>query len=320
MKTILGLDVGYGFIKSTLYQEDYTVIKQIKVPSKIGITKKNEHISDSRIYDYKGHSYCVGENASHLPSENLINITEYANLEYYAPVFAYHILKLLDVKPDVIVTGLSIAQITNSGYFKEALQKFEVNGEEFVFDKVYILPQGAGCVSTIKQYGDNFPNKSDIFLGDSTFVLVDIGFSTIDMALVTKGVTSPNLFEGIEKEGVMKIASKIANKVKEQHQRSITLSEAKDILDSGVYQLRGTKYPFKDYIDEVKSEYIKDLLSLIESRYKGALDKCDFIFLCGGGSAFFKTTENGYIRVPKTAHEYYNSIGFGLFGLQQLSK
>src|SRR5574344_430212 len=139
MKTILGLDVGYGFIKSTLYQEDYTVIKQIKVPSKIGITKKNEHISDSRIYDYKGHSYCVGENASHLPSENLINITEYANLEYYAPVFAYHILKLLDVKPDIIVTGLSIAQITNSGYFKEALQKFEVNGEEFVFDKVFIL-------------------------------------------------------------------------------------------------------------------------------------------------------------------------------------
>lgn len=320
MKTILGLDLGYGDNKITLIQEDGTVLKQFKFPSKIGITKKNEYISDTRIYDYKGHSYCVGENASHLPSENLINISEYANLEYYAPVFTYHALKQLDVIPDVIVTGLSIAQLTNTGYFKEALQNFQVNGEEFVFEKVYVLPQGAGCVTTVKAYGDNFPHKTDMFLGDTNFVLVDIGFKTLDMVLVSNGIASPNMFEGIENEGIMKIASKVASKVKEQHQRSITLSEAKEIIDTGVYQLRANKYPFKEYIDEIKTEYIKEMLKLIEDKYKGMLDKCQFIFLCGGGSTIFKTTENGYIRVPKTAHEFFNSIGFGLFGIQQLKK
>lgn len=320
MKRIFSADIGFGRFKGIEMLEDGTVVKQIEFPSKIGITKKNEHISDTRIYDYKGHSYCVAEHASHLPSENLIDIKEYANLEYYAPVFLYHALKQLDSLPDIIVTGLSIAQLTNTGYFKEALQKFEVNGEEFIFDKVFVLPQGAGCVTTVKTYGDNFPNKTDIFLGDSNFVLVDIGTQTLDMVLVSKGIASPNMFEGIEKEGVMKIAAKVANKVKEQYQRSITLSEAIEIIETGVYQLRGNKYPFKDFVDEVKTEYIKELLSLVETKYGKILDKCQFIFLCGGGSVFFKTTENGFIRVPKTAHSFYNAIGFALFGLQQLNK
>ena len=183
----------------------------------VGITKKNEFINDNRIYEYKGHCYYVAENATHLPSENLIDITEYKNLEYYAPLFLYHTLKMIDVTPDIIVTGLSKAQIQNSGYFKEELQEFVVNGETFKFSEIYVLPQGAGSKLTIDKYGANFPQEQTEFLGNSTYVGVDVGFSTLDTFLVTDGKTSPNVFEGIEKEGVMKIATEVAKKVKEIH-------------------------------------------------------------------------------------------------------
>ena len=314
MKTVLGLDVGYGDIKVTLGTSDGQIQKQYKFTSSIGITKRNPHVRDKRILEYHEHSYYVGEDALRLPSENLIDITDYKNLEFYAPLFLYHVIKQIDIIPDIIVSGLSKAQIENSGYYKESLQSFEVNGEKFEFKEVYILPQGAGSKLTIDTYGDNFPNKQETFMGTTTFVGVDIGFNTLDMFMVTDGKTSPNLFEGIEKEGVMKIATKVAQKVKEHHNRSITLHEAKDIIDTGVYKLRGEHHNFKEYVDEVKKEYLKDLLALIEDRYGNIIDKCDFIYLSGGGSTIFKSTTNGFIRVPKTAHEHYNSIGFFLFG------
>ena len=281
---------------------DGKIEKKFKFSSTIGITKRNPHINDSRVFDYLEHSYYVGEDALKLPSENLIDITEYKNLEYYAPLFLYAVIKQINIIPDIIVTGLSKAQIENSGYFKEALQNFTVNNEQFKFETIFVLPQGAGSKLCIDEYGDNFPHKQEQFMGDTTFVGVDLGFNTIDLYMTQNGKTSPNLFEGIEKEGVMKIATKVAQKVKEVHGRGITLHEAKDIIDTGVYRLRGQSHEFKEYVDEVKKDYLKELLELIEKRYGDILDKCDFIFLSGGGSTIFKSTENGFIRVPKAAH------------------
>jgi hypothetical protein len=318
MKYILAQDVGYGDNKCCLMSETGEILKIFKFPSLVGITKKNEFINDNRIYEFKGHAYYVGENASTLPSENLIDITEYKNLEFFAPLFLYHTLKLIDVIPDVIITGLSKAQIQNSGYFKEALQEFTVNTETFKFNDIYVLPQGAGSKLTIDKYGTNFPQIQTEFLGNSTYVGVDVGMNTLDVFMVTDGKTSPTLFEGIEKEGVMKIATEVAKKVKELHGRQITLQEAKEVLNTGIYKLRNVEHDMKDYVSEIKKQYLKDLLSLIESKYGKVLDKCNYIFLSGGGSTFFKTTEDGFIRVPKTKHEFYNSIGFGLFGVTKI--
>lgn len=315
MKTVLGIDIGFGDVKITYGTSEGSIIKQFKFTSTIGVTKRNEHIQDQRIYTFKEHEYYVGENALHLPSDNLIDITDYKNLEYYAPLLLFHAIKQIGNKPDVIISGLSKAQIENSGHFKEGLMDFQVNDERFIFDEVYILPQGAGSKLTIDKYGNNFPNAQEEFMGSTTFVGCDIGFNTLDMFLVTDGKTSPNLFEGIEREGIMKIATQVAKKVKEVHGRQITLHEAKDIIDTNIYKLRGAKHPFKEYVDEVKKGYLKELLALIETRYGKILDKCDFISLSGGGSTIFKSTDDGFIRVPKNKHEYYNSIGFFLFGL-----
>lgn len=314
MNKILGIDSGYGDVKLIYGTSDGNIEKQFKFTSSIGITKCNPHVQDSRIYNFNGYSYYVGENSLHLPSENLIDITDYKNLEYYAPLFLYHAIQLIGEVPEFIISGLSKSQIENSGNFKNGLMNFTVNDQKFNFDKVYILPQGAGSKLTIDKYGDNFPNKQDQFMGNTTFVGVDIGFNTIDTFLVTEGKTSPNLFEGVEKEGVMKIATEIAKKVKQIHNRQITLHEAKEIIDTGFYKLRGQKFDFKEELSEIKKAYLKNLLAFIENRYGNIIDKCDFISLSGGGSTIFKSTEDGFIRVPKNHHEYYNAIGQYLYG------
>lgn len=322
MKTILGLDIGFGATKVVLMQEDGTPIKLFKFPSIIGITSANEHISDNRIYRYKEHFYYVGEMALNLPSNNLIDITDYKNLEFYAPLLVYHALRMLDTQtlPDMVVSGLSKAQIQNSGYFKEAISNFEVDGKEFKFENLYVLPQGAGSKLAIDKYGDDFPNPQTEFNGSNTFIGVDIGFNTIDMFMVANGKTSPSLFEGIEHEGIMRMAADLVTLIKNNYGKELSLHEAQEIITSGIYKLRNNKFDLKNEIKTIKESYLKHLLDLINERYNKALDKADYLYLSGGGSAFFNNSENGFIKVPKSHHEYYNSIGFTLWGIQKLNQ
>ena len=97
---------------------------------------------------------------------------------------------------------------------------------------------------------------------------------------------------------------------KEAHKEKIVLNTADKILEISKREIF--------FVSDIKKQYLKDLLHLIETKYGKILDKCNYIFLSGGGSTFFKTTEDGFIRVPKTKVEFYNSIGFGLFGLTKI--
>ena len=319
---ILGIDIGYGSVKVICGNDTGEPMQKFKFDSIIGITKANEYIKDNKIYNYKEHNYYVGEDAKALPSENIIDITEYKNLEYYAPLFVTHAMRLLGFKPDVIVTGLSKAQIQFSGHFKEALTKFTVNDVTYEFNNIYVIPQGAGSKLCSDKYGCDFPNIQTEFTGKTSFVGVDCGFNTLDLYRVIDGKTSASVFEGIEHEGVMKIAAKVASLIKEKHNRVISLHEAKEVLDTYVYKLRGQIYDYTNEVREIKKNYIKELLELIESKYGKILDKCDYIFISGGGSAFFNsgTYAGNKILVPKSNFEYYNAIGQFMFGQEQLNK
>lgn len=319
---ILGIDIGFGDTKVILSDINGSIVKKFKFSSAIGITKSNEYIKDPKIYSYKGNTYYVGNDALSLPSDNLIDIIEYKNLEFYAPLLLAHAIKLCDVVPDVVVTGLSKAQILNSGYFRDTLTKFEVNNKNFEFKNVFVIPQGAGSKLCIDKYGCDFPNPQTEFTGKTSYIGVDIGFNTLDMFRVIDGKTSASVFEGIEHEGIMKIAGKVAKLIKEKHDRTINLHEAKEILNSNTYKLRGQLFNYQTEITEIKKEYIKELLELVEQKYGNILDKCDYIFLSGGGSSIFNsgTYMNNTVLVPKSNYEYYNSIGQAMFGLELVKK
>lgn len=319
VKDVLGIDIGYGDVKVIYGDTTGKISKIFKFPSAIGVTQRNAYVSDTRVLDFKEHSYYVGEDALSLPSANMVDISEYKNLEYYAPLFLYHTMRMIGLEeaPDYVVCGLSKAQITNSGYFKEALENFEVNGRSFSGVKVSILPQGAGSKITVDTYGDEFPQQQRDMNAENTFIGVDIGFNTVDIFLVMNGKTSPSLFEGIEHQGVMKVAQMLAEYIKGEYNREITLHEAKEALDTGVYKLRGQRHDISKQVYEIKQGYLKEIQDLINQRYGDVMDKCDFVYLSGGGSVFFKDVDKtGFFRTPKKAPEYYNAIGFYLYGIQ----
>lgn len=315
---ILGIDIGYSACKCILLHKDGTTIKKFKFPSYIGITKSNiEGVQNERIVHYEESYYFVGEDAKHLPSANLIEVTDYKNLEFYAPLFIYQAMKIsgvLNTGVTKVVTGLSIAQIQNSGYFQEAISHYVVDGVEYKND-VLLLPQGAGIKLAYDKFGAKYPEVQKEFLGEANYVIADIGFNTVDMLLISKGKTDPNLFEGIEKSGVMRIAAQMAQIINEKHQRQITLQEAREILDTGIYKLRGQKYNYEIEVKGLKEDFLKEILKLINERYGAIIDKVDFLVIGGGGSYLFQDSTDGFIKVIHNDSEYYNAIGEALFGL-----
>lgn len=319
VKSVLGIDIGYGDVKVIYGDTTGKISKIFKFPSAIGVTQRNAYVADNRVLDFKEHAYYVGEDALNLPSANMVDISEYKNLEYYAPLFLYHAMRMIGLEqaPDYVVCGLSKAQIGNSGYFKEALESFEVNGKAFSGIKVSILPQGAGSKITVDTYGDEFPQHQKDMNAENTFIGVDIGFNTVDIFLVMNGKTSPSLFEGIEHQGVMKVAQSLAAYIKTEYQRDITLHEAKEALDTGVYKLRGQRHDISKQVFEIKQGYLKEIQELINQRYGDVIDKCDFVYLSGGGSVFFRgVDQTGFFKTPKKVPEFYNAIGFYLYGIQ----
>lgn len=320
---ILGLDIGYGDVKVVLGDENH-VTHEFKFSSAIARAQKVSSIRDPRIIEVTlpsgdVDSVYVGSDALSLPSSSIIDIRDYQMLEAYAPAFIFKALEMTSVKPEdikVVVCGLSVAQLSMSGYFKERIKTFTVNGTEFKFGSVFLLPQGAGSKLTLDKYGLNYPEiRTDS--PNQTYVGVDGGFNTLDLFLTTDGKTSPNLFEGIEQAGVVKIASILQQKVKEKYQKDITVREAKEILDSGIYKLRGNSYDMREVITETCKLYQQEILQLIESKYGNVIDKCDFVCLMGGLAAIVKPTDS-FFKVVKNKPEFYNAIGFYLYGLRQL--
>ncbi len=315
---VLGLDIGYSFVKVCVGTGDGQIVKKFKFPSVIGITKHIDGVQNDSIVHYDENYYMVGDDAKHLPSDNIINLDSYKNLEYFGPLLLNHAIKLAKLqRVDIIVSGLSIAQIQSSGYFQAALEHFVVDGKEYSY-KVLLLPQGAGAKLTYDKYGNDFPNEQKEYLGDSTFCIVDIGFNTLDLVLVSKGQTDPNLFQGIEQHGLMKISVQVAKLINENHQRNLSLPEAREVLDTGVYKLRGQKYDYTEEIKKLKSEYLKEIITLVNAKYGNILDKLEFLIIGGGGSYIFNSSSDGFIRVIHKDSEYYNAIGEYLFGIRNL--
>ena len=320
---VLGLDIGYGDVKVVIGDENQ-ISHLFKFSSAIARAQKVSSIRDPRIIEITLPSgeldnVYVGPDALNLPSNQIIDIRDYQLLEAYAPAFIAKALEIAEVRNDEIdmmVCGLSVAQLNMSGYFKERIKQFTVNGTNYKFEKIFLLPQGAGSKLAFDKFGDHYPQPRTTSTNE-TYIGADCGFCTLDMFYVTGGKTSPNLFEGIENAGVTRIAHDIQTAIKDKFGKDITLREAKEILDSGFYKLRCVTHDMDEAIKEVCKLYSQYLLELIEERYGNIIDKCDFVCLLGGGVNVLRL-DDPFFRVVKNKSEFYNALGFYLYGVRQL--
>lgn len=310
--SILGIDCGFGDNKITFGSET-SIEKMFKFSSVVGVVKRNDLVSDNRIYDYKGNSYYVGELALSLESNKILDTSHYVNLEMFSPLFIDKVINDIDKVPEIIVCGLSIAHVANSGHYRKAIVDY-VHEKYNPQIKVGIIPQGIGGKLTIDRYGMNFPGLNTDFAEGASYISCDVGFNTLDILQVTDGKTSPNLIRGIEQQGVIKIVQALLAFIKETYGTDFTLKEGKDILDKGFFKVRGQEYHLENVISRLKSEYLKNLEELIEKEFGQVLDKVNFLYLFGGGAYMFTDKVSDFIKVPKAKAEFYNSIGNYLYG------
>ena len=314
-KKILAIDIGYGDTKVVYGDDTGNIIKKFKIPTLIGIVGNNTSIvKDDKIIAYAGNSYYVGEDVYSLESSRIIDINDYSHLEFFAPIICHYVCTLIKDRPDIVVTGLSKAQLENSGHFQKKLESYEVNGQTYEFNKVVVLPQGVPSKLTIEKYGINYPKSNTDYHDKSSYLCIDVGFNTLDLFQVINGETSANLAEGIEQHGIVKLAQKVKSLVAtdERFNRTISLKEAKHILDSNSYKLRGATYDLTEECSRIKSEYLADLTKLVESKYGTILDNMDAFYLIGGGSIIFRDMNDSFIKVPAAENEFYNVLGFFL--------
>lgn len=313
-KLILSIDLGFGDNKVVLSKGE-EIVNKFKFPSIVAVTQRNPLVRDERIYSFEGRDFYVGDDAYKMQTSSIIDINTYELLEFFAPLFVYHASMVLGgISPDIITSGLSKSHIQHSGHFEERLKKFTVDGQLITNSTIYILPQGAGGKITIDKYGSNFPELNKEFLGATSYVGCDVGFNTVDMFQVINGKTSPNLFEGIEQHGIMKIARKLADFIKVEHGRDLTLNETKVVLLTNKLTIRNTSIDLKEIVMKLKAEYLSELMQIIEEKYGKILDKMQYLYLMGGGSYLFRDNTDSFIKIPKNDNEYYNAIGFGLYG------
>lgn len=119
-------------------------------------------MNDVNLIEHEGRSFYVGEAALGIQNSAIIDISDYSRLEKATPLFLLKAIKDLDISvPDIIVLGLSIAQVSNSGYYKETVENlFKGLGKDV---RVIVLPQGAASKLTIDRYGATFPQVSKDF-------------------------------------------------------------------------------------------------------------------------------------------------------------
>jgi hypothetical protein len=308
--------MGFGDFKVIYGTSQEDITKIFKFNSVLGSVSVNEHITDKKIYNYRGNNYYIGEQALHLESSKIIDLLTYENLETYAPLLARYAIDQLSEIPNIIVCGLSIAHLTQSGYFKAAIEKYLIEELKLPIEKVAILPQGVGGKYCYDKYGPDFPSANNDFSDHSNYLMCDIGFNTVDIFQVINNKVSVGLIRGIENAGVIKVVAKLVRYISETYNQNFMLKEGKEILDNGYFKIRGSKYDLSAKINEIKREYLDEIKELMESNFGKVLDKSDKICMFGGGAYIFRSLNDPFIELPNSRAEYYNAVGNYLRGIE----
>lgn len=320
---ILAVDTGYGDCKVIYGDSNGNINKLFKFPSVVAPVVKNEMITDNRLLPFEDSHWYVGTDALQVESSQMISMVDYEKLQAFAPLF---IIKSIIMAcpagevPDVVVVGLSISQISMSGAYKARISSYlnsaGINAEVLCF------PQGAVAKIAVDKYGAHFPQPVTDFMGNTNYVLADIGFNTLDICQVINGKTSPNLVRGIERQGAVLIVEELIKQVESTTGIKLSVPEGKDALMKRSFKRRGTTYDLALVISDIRKSYVTELKKTIEREFGSVLDKVDSLFIVGGGTYLVnpndsEVNDGGFIKGASESAEFYNSIGEYLLAVQQ---
>lgn len=315
-RVLLALDNGFGDIKICL---DYKYNKKV---ASIALVDKDTVVTDENALQFGDSQYYVFEDAAKLPASSQLPITNFEELKFATPIFIAALEKEYRTKITDLSLGLSLAMVNRGKEFKTYVSdKTSIDESNIV-----LLPQGIGSKIAYTEYGLDINNptkkndhKSENYLG------VDIGFNTLDIFQVINGKISSNATRGIESKGVIQVAMRLREVVKDRIGLDLDVPAIKLILIKGTHTVRGNTTDFSADVDRLVVDYILETLQTIESKFSSSIDKMDNILLVGGGAALVdsrlkspKVKEyidskygSTFILIPKSP-EYYNVLGYYL--------
>lgn len=310
MNTILGVDIGNGDVKG-YYVDRNGNFKKIKFSSVVADAPYNA--MDMPLFE--GQRYFLGEEALMRDSKDIKEIsTSFSLFQKMSPIFLWKLIHEMNIDPkelDYIVVGLSLAETDNASAYMKRLTKFKVNKEVFNFsNKISLVPQGLGAKYAIDE---KFNEDARAYL------IIDIGFSTIDCVDVIAGKVRPENMKGFAGDGIVKIAMNLKEYILDKFNEVISLKEAKEIIETKVFWLNGREYKLDDVIDRFSNKYTEQTMKTLEITYKREFKKYEKVYFVGGGSYFINENYSPIIKKVKNP-EYFNAMGNLFFKNSQINK
>lgn len=308
IQSILGIDIGYGDVKVSFKNREGKIIK-FKFSSIIA-EAPFEAVDMPML---EGRRYFMEEEALMRDSKDIIEIIDYQHLEKYSVMFLWKAIEKLKIKPediDFIVTGLSLAQYGNGEQFKKRLSKFKINKEVYDFTgKISLLAQGLGAKFAIdKFFNENSP----------AYLIIDIGFSTIDVVDVINGKVRPENVKGFSNEGIIKIARSLQEYILDNFHEVVSLKEVKEMLVTKQFVVEGTPFDLSEYISIISKKYTEQTMKTLKIRYEREFKKYSKVYFVGGGAYFIDSSISPIIQRVEEP-DYYNSLGNLFFKEKQIS-
>jgi len=324
----IGIDVGFGDVKVVSTRTNGTgksATRTIKFPTALAALKNNGlgALDNSiKTYNFKNKHYIVGEGA--LLCQRVIPTRDIAFLLNFIPLFIFKSIEDLanefnedfdDVRHAAkrLCLGLPLGFYSeNRKAICEIVKRIAVSGESIEFETVKVHAQGQGILFDCLK-----PQ-----LREKTFLIVDIGFNTIDILAVDKGRARRDWSTMIYGAGICQICEEVREGIKKiSDGLEVSEQEVKESLVQGSVMYYGERIDITDMMNDALEDYADYLYGELYSRLAEFLKRSEKLIIAGGGAyhvgnLLSKKFPGSFVHIPPHA-EFSNARGYLKF-LQQM--
>lgn len=324
MEKIVSVDLGFGSTKIVIMENGVRVntFKEMMSIVPVRETELSKYLNmktaiDDNAVEHDGKYYLVGGEALTLSntSDSVFDVVDYESMRIASVLVLKKILKnkRLEDGMTALKVSLSMAYLNHSTDFKNHIvEQLGINP-----NIITVVAQGAGAWYEIKTKGLNPMNSSSGGRKINNALIADIGFNTADFIVVNNGVMQARLINAKEHSGLIKVADRIKEYVKETFNADISISKAREMIETKVYRSMGVINKIDTKVNEFIYEYVDEIGELLHKEYDSILSAIDFLIIVGGFGEVVKTQKSiwnkhfidSFCLIPEDLSEYYNAIG-----------
>ncbi len=310
---VLGMDIGFGFTKTTngrehlMFKSLIGEAEEVQFQSAFALTS----MTDSLHVTIDGKDYFVGDYAEKQSNVRHYTLDQEKLITDFLKVLSLTIIGLFSEKfiPLNIVSGLPVV------YFREHKKKFSdtLKGHhEITYHKpdgsetlrrvniniVRMVPQPFG--SLVNLLLDERGKMTNREMARQKVGVLDIGFNTTDyilfdkMEYISRGSRTINL-------GISDCFRKISEKIRQQSGLGIELYRLYDPVESGTIKMKGKEYNLSKIKEQIFTQTADIIANEVNQAWAEDWDM-DTMILTGGGSMelapYLKPLLNGQIIMP----------------------